>query len=147
MQHARFARHASFVAEAGLGGVVERARASEATFSTDPCTGPWSTVIRTDPGFAERYAALDPQRYLVMLDGIVRTLFDRDSVPGPEPEDLMLLDVPALVVPGQDSSHARSAAWFLHECVPGSEIWDVPVVEQTATAAPARIRRFLGALG
>jgi pimeloyl-ACP methyl ester carboxylesterase len=142
-QHARFARHAAFVAEHGLAQVVDRVKNSQAGFSEDPCVGPWASVIRTDPDFAASYAAHDAERYQVVLAGLARTMFDRDSVPGPEPEDLLLLDVPALVVPGQDASHATSAARFLHECLAGSEYWDVPVTEQTAETAPERVLRFL----
>jgi hypothetical protein len=56
----------------------------------------------------------------------------------------MVLDVPALIVPGQDTSHAPSAARYLEECLPVHEYWDVPVVEQTPETAPARILSFLG---
>lgn len=142
-QHERFHRHAAYVHEHGLADVVERARATTAGFSTDPAVGPWAPVLRTDPSFAAAYAALDPQRYAIVLAGLARTMFDRDTVPGPEPEDLLLLDVPTLVVPGQDASHATSAARFLHECLAGSEYWDTPVAEQTADSAPARVLTFL----
>ena len=142
-QHARFARHAAYVEEHGLGGVVELARSSAAGFSEDPRVGPWSTVLRTDPAFARDYAGLDPERYQVVLSGLARVMFDRDTVPGPEPEDLLLADVPALIVPGQDSSHATSAARYLHECLHGSRYWDVPVADQTEQTAPARVTEFL----
>jgi pimeloyl-ACP methyl ester carboxylesterase len=145
-QHRRFAEHAAFVASHGLGAVVERGQNTTDGFSKDPAVGPWAPVLRSDPAFAQEYAALDPDRYRTVVDGLCRTMFDRDSVPGPEPEDLLALDVPALVVPGQDASHARSAAWFLHECLRGSQLWDVPVAEQTAETAPARVSAFLDAL-
>ncbi|MBO0822560.1 MAG: alpha/beta hydrolase [Actinobacteria bacterium] len=142
-QQARFARHQAFVAEQGLAGVVALARRSHASFSEDPRLGLWASVIRQDAAFADRYAALDPERYQTTVAGIARAMFDRDSVPGVEPEDLMALEVPALVVPGQDASHAISAARFLQECIPGSEYWDMPVGEQTADNAAARIHHFL----
>jgi pimeloyl-ACP methyl ester carboxylesterase len=142
-QHSRFAEHAAFVAEHGLGAVVREAQGSTAGFSDDPRVGPWSTVLRTDPEFARAYTELDPERYQVVLTGIARTMFDRDTVPGPEPEDLLLSDVPALVVPGQDSSHATSAARYLQECLPRAEYWDAPVAEQTEATAPARVIEFL----
>ena len=142
-QHARFARHAAFVAEHGLAQVVDRVKRSSAGFGEDPCVGPWAPVIRTDPDFAADYAAMDPDRYQVVLAGLCTTMFDRNSVPGPEPEDLLLLDVPTLVVPGQDASHATSAARFLHECLGGSQYWDVPVAEQTEVTASERVLRFL----
>ncbi|MEQ3549834.1 alpha/beta hydrolase [Pseudonocardia nematodicida] len=142
-QHRRFADHAAFAAANGLAAVVARARGSDAGFGADAAVGPWAPVLRRDPDFAAAYSGLDPERYRTVLDGLVRTMFDRDTVPGPEPEDLLASDVPALVVPGQDSSHARSAAWFLHECLHGSQLWNVPVAEQTQETAPERVLRFL----
>jgi len=57
-------------------------------------------------------------------------------------EDLLRLDVPVLIVPGQDASHATSAARYLEECLPRAEYWDVPVSRQTEQTAPARILQF-----
>jgi len=73
-----------------------------------------------------------------------RTLFDRDTAPGAEPEDPMRLDVPALLVPGRDPAHAISAARYFAECFKRAEYWDAPVEEQTDATAPARILAFLG---
>ena len=142
-QHGRFQRHAAFVAEHGMAAVADRARRSPSGFGADPPVGPWAGMLRADPEFASAYSALDPDRYRIVVEGMCRTMFDRDSVPGPEPEDLLTLRVPALVVPGQDASHARSAAWFLHECLTGSELWDVPVPAQTEQTAPQRVLQFL----
>jgi len=142
-QHARFRRHLSYAEEHGLAQVVALVRGSDKGFTADPRVGPWVSVIRTDPAFAAAYAATDVERYGVVVSGLARTMFDRDTVPGAEPEDLLRLDVPALVVPGQDESHAPSAARYLEECLPRAEYWDVPVAEQTAQTAPARILRFL----
>ena len=52
-------------------------------------------------------------------------------------------DIPALIVPGRDDSHATSAARYLEECLPRSEYWDVPVDAQTEHTAPARVLDFL----
>jgi pimeloyl-ACP methyl ester carboxylesterase len=142
-QHARLGQHAAYAAAHGLAGVVELIRATSEGYSQDPRLGPWVTVIRRDPAFAEAYAKLDPTRYASMLAATARTLFDRDTVPGAEPEDLMDLDVPALIVPGEDSSHAPSAAHYLRECLPRSEYWNAPAADQTAETAPARILDFL----
>jgi pimeloyl-ACP methyl ester carboxylesterase len=143
-QHSRLNQHQQFAAEHGLGEVVALALSHEKSFTQDPRVGPWVTVIRSNPDFAQSYAQIDPSRYQTILSGMVRLLFDRDTVPGPEPEDLMLLDVPALIVPGQDASHAPSAARYLQECLPASEYWDVPVAEQTEETVPPRLLEFLG---
>jgi len=142
-QHARFAQHLAYVAEHGLEQVVALAKGSDKGFTADPRVGPWNSVLRSDPAFAAAYARTDVERYAVVVSGMARLLFDRDTVPGAEPEDLMCLDVPALIVPGEDESHAPSAARYLQECLPRSEYWDVPVAEQTEQTVPARILAFL----
>jgi pimeloyl-ACP methyl ester carboxylesterase len=142
-QHARFGQHAAYVAEHALAAVVSLARAHDRTFSQDPRVGPWASVIRNDPDFAVEYANRDVADYLLALNGSARTLYDRDTVPGAEPEDLMRLETPALIVPGQDLSHAPSAARYLQECLPRADYWDAPVAAQTAQAAPARVLGFL----
>ena len=74
---------------------------------------------------------------------MVSSLYDRDTAPGAEPEELMQLDIPALVVPGHDASHATSAARYLEECLPRSEYWDVMPDGQTEATAPPRVLDFL----
>jgi pimeloyl-ACP methyl ester carboxylesterase len=145
-QHCRFAQHLAHAEEHGLEHVVALARGTDGSFTSDPRVGPWVAVLRSDAAFANAYAKADLGRYTAMVAGMARTLFDRDTVPGPEPEDLLQLDVPALVVPGQDDSHAPSAARYLEECLAGAQYWDVPVAEQTEQTAPARVLQFLDAV-
>lgn len=139
----RFSTHLAFVQQNGLPAVVALSRESQATFSGDPRVGPWVSVIRRDPAFAERYAAFDAERYRLIVAGIARTLLDRDTAPGAEPEDLLNLKIPTLIVPGADASHATSAARYLEECIPGATYWDVAVGRQKSENAPARVRDFL----
>jgi hypothetical protein len=70
-------------------------------------------------------------------------LFDRDTAPGAEPEELMRGEIATLIVPGHDASHATSAARYLEECLPRSEYWDIAVADQTETTVPPRLLRFL----
>lgn len=145
-QHARFARHLAYVQQYGLEQVIALANSHGKGFTQDPRVGPWVTVIRTDRAFAAAYGQGDPDRYQVLVSGMARLLFDRDTVPGAEPEDLLQLDIPALIVPGQDTSHATSAARYLEECLPRAEYWDAPVAEQTEETAPAMVLQFLDAV-
>lgn len=143
--HQRFADHLAWVQQHGLQGVVDLVSRDGKTFNQDPRGGPWATVIRRDPAFARAYAALDVERYRLAVIGTQRALLDRDTAPGAEPEELMRCDVPALVVPGRDASHATSAARYLEECLPASEYWDVPAGDQTEANTPARLLEFLAA--
>jgi pimeloyl-ACP methyl ester carboxylesterase len=140
---ARMTEHLQYVDTHGLAGVVALARESDAGFSKDPRIGPWAPVIRNDASFAERYAQFDVAEYRRIVNDIADSLFDRDTSPGAEPEDLFDVDVPALIVPGKDAAHATSAARYLEECLPRSEYWDLLPDEQTEAVVPARILGFL----
>lgn len=141
--HLRFAEHLAFVHRNGLQAVVDLANQPGVAFGKDSRVGPWVAALRSDPDFAARYAALDIEQYKLTIAEVARTLLDRDTSPGANPEALMRLDVPTIIVPGSDASHATSAARYLEECLAGSEYWDVPVSDQSAEATNARILDFL----
>ena len=139
----RFAEHLAFVQQNGLAAVVDLVGRDGKPFGGDPRGGPWASVIKHDRAFAETYAKQDVQPYKLIVAGMARSLFDRDTAPGAEPEDLMRVAIPALIVPGRDAAHATSAARYLEECLPRAEYWDVPVAEQTEATTPTRVLEFL----
>jgi pimeloyl-ACP methyl ester carboxylesterase len=141
--HQRFAEHLAFVQEHGLESVVRLVQEEGKPFNKDPRGGPWASVIRRDRAFADMFLRQNSDRYKLIVTDMARALFDRDTAPGAEPEDLLRLDIPALIVPGHDATHATSAARYLEECLPRSEYWDVPVEGQTEETAPARVLEFL----
>ena len=125
--HQRFATHLAYVQQHGLAEVAELAANSARVSAKTRAAAPGPSVIRHDRAFAQAYAAQDVERYRLIVAGMARTLIDRDTAPGAEPEDLLRLDIPALIVPGRDAAHATSAARYLEECLPRAEYWDVPV--------------------
>jgi pimeloyl-ACP methyl ester carboxylesterase len=137
----RFARHLRFACEHGLAGVVKRAHAGR-SFWQDPEAGPWASVIVSDPVFAEAFAAQELDRYLGLIAGSGRALFDRDTPPGAEPEEVLGMRVPALIVAGDDPAHAASGAFYLRELLPQPELWPVMPPEQTTERVVARILEF-----
>jgi pimeloyl-ACP methyl ester carboxylesterase len=141
--HLRFAEHLDYARAHGLAGVVELALRSDAGFGKDPRIGPWAPVIRTDAAFAASYRKLDLSGYCETVVTMRDQLLDRDTAPGAEPEALLALNVPSLIVPGRDVAHATSAARYLEECLPGSEYWDIaPELQQEDNVAP-RLVEFL----
>lgn len=141
--HQRFAEHLGFVQSHGLDGVVGLVGKEGKHFGADPRGGPWASVIRRDAAFAASYAEQNPELYRLICAGMCRALFDRDTAPGAEPEDLMRLDIPALIVPGHDAAHATSAARYLEECLPRADYWDIAVERQSEDNVPARVIDFL----
>jgi pimeloyl-ACP methyl ester carboxylesterase len=145
--HQRFANHVDYVEGHSLAEVAALAGASGKSFGEDPRGGPWASVLRRDRAFAEAFAGLDRQAYIRIVSDTSRALYDRDTAPGAEPEDLLRLDLPVLVIPGKDASHATSAARYLEECLPGAQYWDVAPEQQTEASAPARVLEFLESAG
>jgi pimeloyl-ACP methyl ester carboxylesterase len=141
--HDRFNTHLALIEDKGLEGVIELAKNTESGFGKDPRVGPWAPVIRTDKDFADQYAKLDVEKYKLIIKSMSRTLLDRDTAPGAEPEDLLQLNVPTLIVPGKDIAHSTAAARFLEECIPGADYWDIPPGDQNEENVPDRLLNFL----
>jgi pimeloyl-ACP methyl ester carboxylesterase len=137
----RFQRHYNFAKTHSLKGVVERAQTGK-SFWSDPESGPWASVIARDRQFAEKFAAQDLERYLGVILTAGRGFFDRDTATGAEPEEVMGIKAPALVIPGDDPSHATSGAHYLRECLPNNEFWNVMPPEQTTQKVCDRILEF-----
>jgi pimeloyl-ACP methyl ester carboxylesterase len=139
--HERFSQHLAFVRGNGLPAVVSHVEKEQKAFNADPKGGPWASPIRNDKAFAAAY--VKTANYEKTVEQMCGNLFDRDTSPGAEPEALMKVDIPALVIPGKDESHATSAARYLEECLPKAQYWDVPPEEQAEGTAPARLLNFL----
>lgn len=137
----RFARHARFARDNGPAGVVKRAHEGR-SFWQDPEAGPWASVIVHDERFAGAFAQQDAERYVGLVAASGRTLFDRDMPPGAEPEEILAMKVPALILPGDDPAHAASGAFYLRELLPQPEFWPVMPPEQTPDRVRDRILEF-----
>jgi pimeloyl-ACP methyl ester carboxylesterase len=145
--HQRFAEHLTYVHQHGLQAVADLVARDGKPFGGDPRGGPWASVLKHDAAFIAAYLGQNLDHYKLIVAGMARTLLDRDTAPGAEPEDLLRLNIPTLVVPGRDASHATSAARYLEECIPGAEYWDVAPAEQSEANSPPRLLEFLDLAG
>ncbi|MGH7783626.1 MAG: alpha/beta hydrolase, partial [Candidatus Binatia bacterium] len=84
----------------------------------------------------------DLDRYLAIIATSGRNLFDRDTATGAEPEEVMAVAAPAIIIPGDDASHATSGAHYLRELLPNGEFWNVMPPEQTTPKICARMLQF-----
>src|SRR5947208_15686637 len=90
----RFADHLGYVERHGLAGVVSLVMQEGKPFNTEPRGGPWASVIKSDRTIADTYAKLDVAKYKQLVTDMCRTLFDRDTSPGAEPEDMLHSEIP-----------------------------------------------------
>ena len=139
----RFSEHLAFVEQNGLEAVVSLVKSEGKTFAADARGGPWSAIMKNDPDFTESFKRQDANKYCEIVSKMSAALFDRDTAPGAEPEEMFHVDVPALIIPGSDPSHATSAARYLQECLPKSEYWDVAVANQTEETTNLRLLEFV----
>ena len=137
----RFQRNVRFAQEHGLKGVVRRAEQGK-SFWEDPEAGPWASVINQYATFAQTFPSQDLDRYLAIVSTSARSMFDRDTAPGAEPEEVRGIKTPALIIPGDDPSHATSAAHYLRECLVRPQFSNVMPPEQTTEWVCEQVLEF-----
>jgi pimeloyl-ACP methyl ester carboxylesterase len=144
--HGFFRRHMDFVRANGLAAVVARAPRGE-NFWLDPEIGPWGSPAAIYPDFASELSKQEVGRYLDICARSRDAIFNDTMPSGASGEELMRIQVPALIMSGADTRHTRSAAWALAELMPQSELWDVMPPDQNDQNTLERILLFKSHLG
>jgi pimeloyl-ACP methyl ester carboxylesterase len=139
--HAFFQRHIDFVRANGLAAVVARAPEGE-NFWLDPEIGPWGSPAAVYPEFAAGLVSQDADRYLDICAKSRDAIFNDTMPSGASGEELMRVQIPALIMSGADTRHTVSASWALKELMPQAELWDVFPPRQTGQGVLEQILRF-----
>ena len=139
--HGFFKRHMDFVRSNGLAAVVERAPKGE-NFWLDPEIGPWGSPCAVYPEFAAQFVRQDIQRYLETCARSRDALFNDTMPSGASGAELMRIEIPALIMSGNDASHAVSASWALKELMPQAQLWDVLPPHQTGANTLEQVLAF-----
>ena len=139
--HTFFQRHIDFVRRYGLAAVVERAPTGE-NFWLDPEIGPWGSPCAVYPDFAAQFVRQDLEHYLEICARSRDAIFNDTMPSGASGAELLRMDIPALIMSGNDASHAVSAAWALKELMPQAELWDVLPPRQNGANTLEQVRRF-----
>jgi pimeloyl-ACP methyl ester carboxylesterase len=139
----RFFDHLEFVAREGLEAwsMWWRAKARRSMRSRAAAPGPPSSSATRNS--RARTRSWDVDKYKAIVTDMAIALLDRDTSPGAEPEEMFEMDIPALIIPGRDESHATSAARYLEECLPKSQVLGRSVDAQTEDASNKKILEFL----
>jgi pimeloyl-ACP methyl ester carboxylesterase len=139
--HTFFARHLEFVRANGLTAVVARAPQGE-NFWLDPEIGPWGSPAAVYPEFASELLKQDFGRYLEIAERSRDALFNDTMPSGASGAELMKIETPAFILPGNDSSHAYSASLALKELMPNAQLWELLPQQQSGANTLAEILRF-----
>jgi pimeloyl-ACP methyl ester carboxylesterase len=139
--HTFFRRHLDFVRANGLQAVVARARDGE-NFWLDPEIGPWGSPAAVYADFASNFVKQDLKTYLDVAERSRDALFGDTMPSGASGAELMKIGTPALILPGNDSSHAYSASVALKELMPQATLWDLLPERQNGRNTLEEILRF-----
>lgn len=141
-----FDRHIAFAREWGLAGVAERSSES-AMFWGEPEAGPWASVLSSDAAFSESFERQDLDRYLEIVARSRDNLFTDLLPPGATGEELMAMDLPAFIMPGDDALHSMSCAYALRELMPRAQLSPLVSRQQNAATIGHWVYESTGMLG
>jgi pimeloyl-ACP methyl ester carboxylesterase len=141
-----FERHIAYIRESGLSGVVARAKQSP-LFWTDPNAGPWSSVIASDPAFAESFSHQDLEDYFQVLAQSREHLFCDAMPSGANCEQLLAIKHPAFIMAGNDAWHTTSTAHMLRELMPKAKLSALMPDQQNAATIATWIYECAAACG
>lgn len=140
---ANFDRHIAFAREHGLERVAELAKRSR-VFWNDPDAGPWSSILASDPAFAKALVRQDLEWYLQVVAQSRDNLFNNTLPAGATCEQLLAMNVPAFIMPGNDPLHTTSCAQVLRELVPQATLASLKPSQQNAVTIAHWIHESTG---
>jgi len=94
--------------------------------------------IKANPRNADYLERLDPQKFIEVMSKW-NAIFESGGhhpVMGVSPQELGSLKVPAIVIPGNDQTHASTSGLAAHRLIPGSELHRLPIEDQDVPLIP-----------
>ena len=94
--------------------------------------------IAANPANRERLMRMDPARYIAVMSHW-QELFVRGAnspVMGVREAELQSIKVPAIIIPGNDKTHASASAGSAHRLIPGSRLHALPIEDQDVDLIP-----------
>jgi pimeloyl-ACP methyl ester carboxylesterase len=116
-----------FIREAEAGGMAAVCATAE-----------YAERIKANPANRDRLMAMDPKKFVEVLTRW-RDLFVAGAqlpVFGVSEAELNSIDMPAIVIPGNDMTHASASGRTVHRMIPGSELHALPIEDQQVPLIP-----------
>ena len=95
-------------------------------------TAPYQERLALNPSNRDYLMSLDPKDYIAQQQFWLSKFLQgpRSPVMGMENSELEQFDLPVLVVPGNDKTHASANGIAAHQLIPGSELFQLPTSDQ-----------------
>jgi len=108
-------------------------QAAEANGMEGVCnTAPYQERLALNPSNRDYLMSLDPKDYIAQQQFWLSKFLQgpRSPVMGMENSELEQFNLPVLVVPGNDKTHASANGIAAHQLIPGSELFQLPTSDQ-----------------
>ncbi len=101
-------------------------------------TEQWKERIAANPSTRDRLMAMPPQKFVDVLTrwNDIFVAGGKYPVMGVSEQELKSINVPTIVIPGNDKTHASQSALFAHKAIPGSELHRLPIEDQDLPLIP-----------
>ena len=95
-------------------------------------TQPYIDRLALNPDNRAYLMSLDPKQYIAQQEYWLEKFLQgpRSPVMGMENTELQQFNLPVLVVPGNDKTHASENGVAAHQLIPGSELFKLPTTDQ-----------------
>jgi len=95
-------------------------------------TQPYIDRLALNPDNRAYLMSLDPKQYIAQQEYWLQKFLQgpRSPVMGMENSELQQFNLPVLVVPGNDKTHASENGIAAHQLIPGSELFQLPTTDQ-----------------
>jgi pimeloyl-ACP methyl ester carboxylesterase len=101
-------------------------------------TEPYRERIAANPANRDRLMAIDPGHFIAVMSRW-RDLFAAGAnypVMGVSEAELATINVPTIVIPGNDKTHSSASGRAAHRMIPGSEIHELPLEDKDVDLIP-----------
>jgi pimeloyl-ACP methyl ester carboxylesterase len=108
-------------------------QAAEANGMEGVCnTAPYQDRLALNPSNRDYLMSLNPKDYIAQQEFWLSKFLQgpRSPVMGMENSELEQFNLPVLVVPGNDKTHASANGIAAHQLIPGSELFQLPTSDQ-----------------
>jgi pimeloyl-ACP methyl ester carboxylesterase len=101
-------------------------------------TEQWQERIAANPATRERLMAMPVEKFIDVMTrwNEIFVAGGKYPVMGVSEPELKSIKVPAIIIPGNDKTHASASALFAHNAIAGSELHRLPITDQDVPLIP-----------
>ena len=88
--------------------------------------------IAANPAHKETLMNLDPDYFIEIMSSLKNQFLKKADLPvmGVTSDELGSIDLPTMIIPGNDQTHSSESGLVAHQSIPGSKLHKLPIVDK-----------------